>query len=107
MEKPRGDIFYTSKLNDYALCGEVGDDTVTFTGQLASFEDKIINKAARRCASSTRKMFLFFVPHIVIPCLEIYPIKLIQENKSFMYEVVHCNIIHTKNRGSRNNCALV
>lgn len=42
MEQPGGNILYTSKLNDYTLCGEFGDDTVTFTGQLAAFEDKTI-----------------------------------------------------------------
>jgi hypothetical protein len=46
MEQPGGNILYTSKLNDYTLCGDTDDDTIIFSGQLASFEDKVIQKAA-------------------------------------------------------------
>lgn len=51
------------------------------TGQMASFEDKAIQKAASQRASRTIKTPLFFFPHTLIPCLEIYPMEFIQEKK--------------------------
>ena len=65
---------------------------LTFTGQLASLEDKSIWPAAWHHASRTIKMFLIFILHPVILCLEIYPMDLIQRDKSYMHRLVHCNV---------------
>lgn len=65
---------------------------LAFTGQLASFEDKSIWQAAWQHASRTIKMFLIFIPHPVTLCLEIYPMHLIHRDKSYLHELVHCNV---------------
>lgn len=81
IEEPWDNILYTQKWNDYALCGEVGDETCIHRRAGIMWGLTYLESSMAACTKNYKAVPIFF-SHIVIPWLEIYPMELTQGKKS-------------------------